>query len=104
MMIILVQYIYRTDGFLGLYRGFGCSLLGKVVCWYTTTKVDEVNRWKFRENSLIDLLFFSNHQLLESPKPSAGSDDEQSTLNAFIKKVIIDDLRSKEYSIFSDRL
>ncbi|CAF0999393.1 unnamed protein product [Adineta steineri] len=37
-----LQYIYNTDGFLGLYRGFGCSLLSKVVCWYTTTKVDEL--------------------------------------------------------------
>jgi hypothetical protein len=37
-----LQYIYRTDGFLGLYRGFGCSLLSKAVCLYTTTKVDEL--------------------------------------------------------------
>ena len=38
----LVKFIYNTDGFLGFYRGFGYSLLSKVVCWYTTTKVDEV--------------------------------------------------------------
>ncbi|UJR38069.1 hypothetical protein I4U23_030750 [Adineta vaga] len=37
-----LQFIYKTDGFLGLYRGFGCSLLSKVVSWYTTTKVDEL--------------------------------------------------------------
>ncbi len=43
MFFRLVQYIYTTDGFLGLYRGFGCSLLSKVVCLYTTTKVDEVD-------------------------------------------------------------
>ena len=40
----LVKYVYNVDGVLGLYRGFGCSLLSKVVCWYTTTKVDEVGR------------------------------------------------------------
>jgi hypothetical protein len=39
----LVKYVYDVDGFVGLYRGFGCSLLSKVVCWYTTTKVDDVN-------------------------------------------------------------
>ncbi|CAF2429929.1 unnamed protein product [Rotaria sp. Silwood2] len=36
-----LKYVYNVDGFVGLYRGFGCSLLSKVVCWYTTTKVDE---------------------------------------------------------------
>lgn len=36
-----LKYVYNVDGVLGLYRGFGCSLLSKVVCWYTTTKVDE---------------------------------------------------------------
>ncbi len=41
-LFYLVQYVYKADGFTGLYRGFGCSLLSKVVCWYTTTKVDEV--------------------------------------------------------------
>jgi len=37
-----LKHVYNADGFLGLYRGFGCSLLSKVVCWYTTTKVDEL--------------------------------------------------------------
>ncbi|CAF1022580.1 unnamed protein product [Rotaria sordida] len=37
-----LKYVYNADGFVGLYRGFGCSLLSKVVCWYTTTKIDEV--------------------------------------------------------------
>ncbi|CAF3301269.1 unnamed protein product [Rotaria socialis] len=37
-----LKYVYKIDGFVGLYRGFGCSLLSKAVCWYTTTKVDEI--------------------------------------------------------------
>ncbi|CAF1010953.1 unnamed protein product [Adineta steineri] len=37
-----LKYIYNIDGFTGLYRGFGCSLLSKMVCWYTTTKVDQL--------------------------------------------------------------
>ncbi|CAF1074315.1 unnamed protein product [Rotaria sp. Silwood1] len=37
-----LKYVYSIDGVVGLYRGFGCSLLSKVVCWYTTTKVDEL--------------------------------------------------------------
>ncbi|CAF0964633.1 unnamed protein product [Adineta ricciae] len=37
-----LRHIYNVDGFIGLYRGFGCSLLSKVVCWYTTTKIDEL--------------------------------------------------------------
>ncbi|CAF1620160.1 unnamed protein product, partial [Didymodactylos carnosus] len=35
------RFIYNIDGITGLYRGFGCSLMAKVVYWYTTTKVDE---------------------------------------------------------------
>lgn len=42
-LVDLVQYIYKQDGFFGLYRGFGCSLFSKVVCLYTTTKIDEVD-------------------------------------------------------------
>ncbi|UJR08211.1 hypothetical protein I4U23_012484 [Adineta vaga] len=37
-----LRYIYNIDGFTGLYRGFGCAVLSKMVCWYTTTKVDEL--------------------------------------------------------------
>ncbi|CAF1036522.1 unnamed protein product, partial [Didymodactylos carnosus] len=36
------RFVYNIDGFTGIYRGFGCSLMAKVVCWYTTTKVDEL--------------------------------------------------------------
>jgi len=37
-----LKYIYKIDGFTGLYRGFGCSFMAKFVCWYTTTKIDEI--------------------------------------------------------------
>jgi len=37
-----LRFVYNSDGLTGLYRGFGCSLMAKVVCWYTTTKVDEL--------------------------------------------------------------
>lgn len=37
-----LKFIYNRDGFLGLYRGFGCSLASKMICWYATTKVDEI--------------------------------------------------------------
>ena len=39
----LVKYIYNIDGLTGLYRGFGCSVLSKMVCWYATTQIDQVN-------------------------------------------------------------
>ncbi|CAF3304484.1 unnamed protein product [Rotaria socialis] len=37
-----LKYVYNIDGCTGLYRGFGCALLSKMVCWYTTTKVEEL--------------------------------------------------------------
>lgn len=37
-----LKFIYHRDGFLGLYRGFGCSLASKMICWYTTTKIDAI--------------------------------------------------------------
>jgi hypothetical protein len=58
ILLNLVKYVYKTDGFLGLYRGFGCSLLSKVVCWYTTTKVDEVNYFKFDNYILFIFISF----------------------------------------------
>lgn len=40
----LVKHIHSIDGWTGLYRGFGCALTSKIICWYATTKVDEVSR------------------------------------------------------------
>lgn len=37
-----VMHIKSVDGFLGLYRGFGCALTAKLVSWYTTTQVEKV--------------------------------------------------------------
>ncbi|CAF2566421.1 unnamed protein product [Rotaria sp. Silwood2] len=37
-----LKYVYNIDGVMGLYRGFGCTFLSKMVCWYTTTKVDQI--------------------------------------------------------------
>ncbi|CAF1063675.1 unnamed protein product [Rotaria sp. Silwood1] len=37
-----LKYVYNIDGVMGLYRGFGCTLLSKLVCWYTTTQVDQL--------------------------------------------------------------
>jgi hypothetical protein len=53
----LVKYIHNIDGFTGLYRGFGCSLLSKMICWYTTTKVDEVSKEKNLKNKKVDYFF-----------------------------------------------
>lgn len=37
-----VKYVYQKEGFRGFYRGFGCSVMSTVLCFYTTSKVDEV--------------------------------------------------------------
>lgn len=37
-----LKHIYNVDGFLGLFRGYGCAVLAKAVAVYTTAKVDEL--------------------------------------------------------------
>lgn len=60
-----LQYIFRKEGVLGLYRGFGLTVASKVVNWYATTKADE---------------------LFEMPNARSGNENEQPTLNSFIQK------------------
>ncbi|CAF3646874.1 unnamed protein product [Rotaria sordida] len=62
-----LKYIHKIDGFTGLYRGFGYTLLSKVVCWYTTTKVD---------------------QLLEPVEPTVSNDDNKPRWDVCIKKTL----------------
>lgn len=42
-MFKYLMHIKSVDGFLGLYRGFGCALTAKLVSWYTTTQVEKLN-------------------------------------------------------------
>ena len=80
--IDLVQHIQRTDGFLGLYRGFGLSFLSKVVAWYATTTVDEVIRSISPFSRSTFLL-----QFLEPANARNATDDERPTWNSFVQKV-----------------
>jgi hypothetical protein len=82
----LVKYVHSVDGFVGLYRGFGCSLLSKVVCWYTTTKVDEVDYSNFIIISFWVLLI---EQLLGPVEPRVPNDQVKPTWNKCVQKVWI---------------
>ena len=79
----LVKYIYNIDGYTGLYRGFGCSLLSKMVCWYATTKADEVNRTNRKERkSILFLKFFGPVEVV------VPNDQAKSTWNKCATKTL----------------
>lgn len=62
-----LKYVYDHDGLIGLYRGFGCSLVSKVVYWYTSTKVDEI---------------------LGPVEPTRMTDSSQSPWNTCVQKIL----------------
>ena len=83
----LVKHIYKKDGFTGLYRGFGCAFLSKMICWYTATKVEQVTMKPKKKNlNLINSKVQLNYiKLLE---PAVSNDEMIMTWHICLKKTL----------------